>query len=181
VNSRKQSYLFQIMPLGSHHNRAAFSCGVESLDRYLQKQAGQDVAKHVAAVFVATPNGQTIAGFYTLSAHAISAGELPLGIARKLPRYPSVPVTLLGRLAVNKEFQSQGLGEILLLDALKRAMASTLEVASAALVVDAQDENARNFYLRYDFIPFLAQPSRLFYLMKSVEKLFHAMEGQQGE
>jgi len=176
VNSRQQNYRYQITPLGNHHNRAAFLCGVEPLDRYLQKQAGQDVAKHVAAIFVATSDAQTIAGFYTLSAHAIRPGELPPDIAKKLPRYPSVPVTLLGRLAVNKEFQRRGLGEILLLDALKRALPHSREVASAAVVVDAKDENARNFYVRHDFIPFPVQPSRLFYLMKSIEKLFRFPE-----
>jgi predicted GNAT family N-acyltransferase len=176
VKPDQQNYPFEITPLGDHHNRAAFSCGVEPLDRYLQKQASQDVAKHVAAVFVATPDAQTIAGFYTLSAHAISPGDLPPEVAKKLPRYPSVPVTLLGRLAVSVAFQGQRLGEILLLDALKRALVHSREVASAAVVVDAKDENVRTFYLRHDFIPLPAQPNRLFFLMKSIEKLFHGAE-----
>jgi predicted GNAT family N-acyltransferase len=107
-----------------------------------------------------------------LCAHAITPGDLPLEVAKKLPRYPTVSVTLLGRLAVSVAFQGQRLGEILLLDALKRALLRSREVASAAVVVDAKDENARNFYLRHDFILLSAQPNRLFFLIKSIEKLF---------
>ena len=163
---------YRIEPLGGKHNRTAFSCGVQALDRYLQKQAGQDVSKRAAAVFVTTPDGATIAGFYTLSAHLVNLADLPENIAKKLPRYPNVPATLLGRLAVSENFHDQGIGELLLLDALKRALGNTREVASAVVVVDAKDENARGFYLRHDFIPLPAQPNRLFYPMKTIEKLF---------
>jgi len=172
VTPEQRSYPFQITPLGTQHDRVAFSCGIEALDRYLQKQASQDVAKRVAAVFVATPDDKTIAGFYTLSAHAISPGDLPPEVAKTLPRYPTAPATLLGRLAVSEAFQGRGLGEYLLLDALKRALVHGREVASAAVVVDAKDENARKFYLRHDFISLPAKPNRLFFLMKAIEKLF---------
>ena len=145
---------------------------MEALDRYLQKQAGQDVTKRVAAVFVITPDGATIAGFYTLSAHLVNLADLPENITKKLPRYPNIPATLLGRLAVNENFRGQGIGELLLLDAFKRALENTREVASAVIVVDAKDENARRFYLRHDFTPLPAQPNRLFYPMKTIEKLF---------
>jgi hypothetical protein len=75
----------------------------------MQKQASQDVAKHVAAVFVATPDAKTIAGFCTLSAYAVSLGDLPPEVAKNLPFYPSTPATLLGRLAVSAAFQNRGL------------------------------------------------------------------------
>jgi GNAT superfamily N-acetyltransferase len=172
VKREQDNTLYRIEPLGETHNRAAFSCGVEALDRYLQKQAGQDISKHVAAAFVITPNGETIAGFYTLSAHVISLGELPESVAKKLPRYPNVPATLLGRLAVSKDFRGRGIGELLLFDAFKRVLVHSSEVASAAVVVDAKDERARNFYLGHDFIPLPSQPNRLFYLVKTIEKLF---------
>jgi predicted GNAT family N-acyltransferase len=165
-------------PLGSKHNRAAFSCGVTALDRYLQKQAGQDVSKRVAAVFVLTPDGVKIAGYYTLSAHVVNPGDLPANVARKLPRYPNIPATLLGRLAVSTDFRGQGVGELLLLDALHRVLTSTREVASAMVVVDAKDETARTFYLHHDFIPLPAQPNRLFYPVKTIEKLFETGSGQ---
>lgn len=172
--NREDTVQYRIESLGDQHKRADFSCGVEALDRYLQKQAGQDASKHVAAVFVITPNGETIAGFYTLSAHAISLSDLPDNIAKKLPRYPNVPATLLGRLAVSKDFRGRNIGELLLLDAFKRVLANTREVASTVVAVDAKDERAREFYLRHDFIVLPSQPNRLFYPVKTIEKLFGA-------
>src|SRR5437764_12459784 len=86
---------FRIEPLHDRHDRAAFSCGVEPLDHYLRTQAGQNLKKRVAAVFVVTPDGKTIAGFYTLSAHMLNLNDLPAGIANKLPKYPHLPTTLL--------------------------------------------------------------------------------------
>jgi len=168
----KPEFNFKIEPLNNHHDRAAFSCDVEELDRYLLKQAGQDVKKRVAVVFVATKDGRTIAGFYTLSAHMLNVGELPEEVAKKLPRYPNVPATLLGRLAVGKEFRGRGLGEFLLMDALKQSLASTQYVASAAVVVDSKNDAARRFYERYDFMSLPSQPTRLFYLMKTIAALF---------
>jgi GNAT superfamily N-acetyltransferase len=172
VNGEQETIRYRIEPLGEKHNRAAFSCGVEALDRYLQRQAAQDISKHVAAAFVITPDGETSAGFYTLSAHIVSLGDLPEKVSKKLPRYPNVPATLLGRLAVSKEFRGWGIGELLLLDAFKRVLVNAREVASAAVVVDAKDERARDFYLRHDFVPLSSQSNRLFYPVKTIEKLF---------
>ena len=121
---------------------------------------------------MATPDGKTIAGFYTLSAHLLKLGDLPAEIGKKLPKYPDLPTTLLGRLAVSLDFRGQGLGEFLLLDALRRALAGSRQVASAAVVVDAKDEKASAFYRHYDFISLPTQPSRLFYLMSSIARLF---------
>jgi ribosomal protein S18 acetylase RimI-like enzyme len=171
VNEQHAETQYRIEPLSDKHNRAGFSCGVEALDRYLQKQAGQDVSRCVAAAFVITADGTTIGGFYTLSAHLVNLADLPESVAKKLPRYPNVPATLLGRLAVSEDFRSQGIGELLLLDALKRAFGNTREVASAVVVVDAKDERARGFYLRHDFMPLPTQPNRLFYPMKTTVKL----------
>lgn len=163
---------YRIEPLHDRHDRTIFSCGVELLDHYLRTQAGQNLKKRVAAVFVATPDSKTIAGFYTLSAHLLNLGDLPAEIAKKLPKYPLLPATLLGRLAVSLDFRGQRLGEFLLLDALRRALAGSKQVASAAVVVDAKDENASAFYRRYDFVSLPAQPTRLFYLMSSIARLF---------
>lgn len=172
MSQERSEVEYRIEPLGSRHHRAAFSCGVDALDRYLQRQAGQDVSKRVAAVFVLTPDGETIAGYYTLSAHVVNLPDLPENVARKLPRYPSVPATLLGRLAVSTNFRGQGIGELLLLDAFRRVLATVREIASALVVVDAKDENARNSYLHHDFLPLPSQPNRLFYPVKDLEKLF---------
>jgi ribosomal protein S18 acetylase RimI-like enzyme len=145
----------------------------------LYRQAGQDVSKHVAAAFVVTPDGETIAGFYTLSAHVINLGDLPDSIAKRLPRYPNVPATLLGRIAVSVDFRGRGIGELLLLDAFRRVLANTQEVGSAVLVVDAKDERAREFYLRHDFIPLPSQPNRFFYSVKTMEKLLEPKQGRK--
>jgi GNAT superfamily N-acetyltransferase len=169
---------YRIEPLGARHQRDEFFCGVEALDRYLRKQASQDLGKYVTATFVITPDGLRIAGFYTLSAHSIHLGDLPENVAKKLPRYPNVPATLLGRLAVSTDFRGEGLGELLLLDALKRALRSTREVASAAVLVDAKGDLARQFYLRYGFIPLPEHANRLFYPMKTVAKLFGPRRGE---
>lgn len=162
---------FQIEPLDNRHDRAAFSCGDDDLDRYLQKQAGQDVKKRVAVVFVASPDGKTIAGFYTLSAHMLHLNDLPEEVAKRLPKYPNVPVTLLGRLARSKDFPGQGVGELLLMDALRRALNGSKIVASAAVVVDAKNNYARKFYEDHDFVQLPLQPMRLYYPMQTIAGL----------
>jgi GNAT superfamily N-acetyltransferase len=162
---------FNVEPLGPRHNRNAFSCGVPALDRYLQKQASQDVSKYVAATFVITPDGATIAGFYSLSSYAVSLADLPEEIGKKLPRYPEVPATLLGRLAVSSEFQGQGVGGLLLANALGRALMTSSTVASAVVVVDAKDEVLLNFYIHHGFIPLATFPNRLIYPVKSIRGL----------
>ncbi len=163
---------FVVEPLGSRHNRAAFSCGVPALDTYLQKQAGQDLKKRAAVAFVITPDGTTIAGYYTLSQYAVQLDVVPPEIAKKLPKYPLVPATLLGRLAVSTAFQGQGLGALLLMDALYRVLAHGKEVASAGVVVDGKDAAALAFYKKYGFIELPEIERRLFLPMGTVERLF---------
>jgi GNAT superfamily N-acetyltransferase len=160
---------FAIEPLGRAHDRTAFSCGVEALDRYLKQQAGQDARKNAAAPFVLLEQGSKIVkGYYTLSMTGIDVEGLPEEIARTLPRYPVAPAALLGRLAVDRGCRGQGLGGLLLADALKRLMRS--EIAWAAVVVDALDDTARAFYEHYGFIPFPDCPLKLFMLKKTVEQ-----------
>jgi predicted GNAT family N-acyltransferase len=93
-------------------------------------------------------------------------------MAKKLPKYPLVPATLLGRLAVDVRLRGKGAGEHLLMDALRRALEASREVASVAVVVDAKDDSAVSFYRRYGFIGFADQPRRLFLPMAVIEKPF---------
>ena len=130
---------FRIAPLGLKHDRVAFSCGVDLLDLYLRKQTGQDFKKHAAVPFVLTPDGSTIAGYYTLSQYAVQLDNVPAAVVKKLPRYPLAPTTLVGRLAVSIDFRGQGYGETLLMDALHRILQHSQEVASACVIVDAKD------------------------------------------
>jgi predicted GNAT family N-acyltransferase len=163
---------YRIEALEAHHDRASFCCGVSELDIYLQQQAGQDLKRKLAAVFVLTPDGKTISGFYSLSAHSIAGADLPPDVAKRLPRFP-LPVTLLGRMAIAQALQGSGLGEHLLLDALNRALKGSRQIASWAVVVDAK-AGARSFYLRHDFVPLPTSPDRLFLPMKTIETLFAA-------
>jgi predicted GNAT family N-acyltransferase len=162
-----------IAPLSKHHDRALFSCGHAALDRYLQQQARQDAEKHVAAPFVlSTPPALTVLGYYTLSASTVNTSELPDALIKKLPRYPQLPVTLLGRLAVDQSMKGQGLGEFLLMDALHRCLEVAANIAAMAVVVDAKDEAAAAFYQHFGFLPLQQQPRRLYLSMKTVAALF---------
>lgn len=161
-----------VEPLGRQHDRTAFHCGADALDRYLKQQARQDADKRVAAPFVAVnPPITRVLGYYTLSASVVTLTDLPDELTRKLPRYPQLPVTLLGRLAVDQSARGQRLGEHLLLDALHRSLTHADEIAAMAVVVDAKDENAAAFYRHYEFIPLQAQPRRLYVPMRVVAQL----------
>ena len=160
-----------IEPLGPHHDRAAFSCGEPALDGYLQRQASQDIRRRVAQLFVAlgAAPGQ-IAGYYSLSAASFEKGELPPALAKRLPHYP-VPAAVLGRLAVDRAQQGRGLGEMLLLDAIRRVVRASTTIAVYAIIVDAKNERAQAFYERYGFRPFVSGPRRLFLPLETFEKL----------
>ena len=115
---------YRVEPLGKSHDREGFSCGSPPLDRYLRQQARQDAEKRVAAPFVLIePPASQVLGYYTLSASVVDASELPNTLARKLPRYPQLPVTLLGRLALDQGMKGRGAGEFLLMNALRRSLA----------------------------------------------------------
>lgn len=164
-------FAYVVEALNTQHNRSDFECGVEALDRYLKQQASQDMRRRVAALFVLVDlDLSRIAGYYTLAATAIRLAELPMEISKKLPKYPLVPATLLGRLAVDQSYQGQGVGSFLLMDALRRSFNN--EIASMAVVVDAKDDKARDFYEHHQFITFPEQSQRLYLPMTSIAKLF---------
>lgn len=159
----------RIRPLDVEDDRSTFECGTQSLDRYFQKQVTQDIRRRVTKCFIAVASGHIIAGYYTLSAASVPLTDLPGGVKNKLPRYPSVPVVRLGRLAVDNNFKGRGLGGALLADALIRAGKS--DVAAYALIADAKDESARKFYLHHGFIALPDSPATLFLPLASVKKL----------
>lgn len=160
-----------IEPLGSHHDRTAFSCGEPALDSYLQRQASQDVRRRVAQLFVALGDAPgKIAGYYSLSAASFEKHELPPALAKRLPHYP-VPAAVLGRLAIDRAHQGRGLGETLLLDAIRRVVRASATIAVYAIVVDAKNERAQAFYESYGFRAFAGEPRRLFLPLETFEKL----------
>lgn len=125
----------------------------------------------MAQVFVAAGDAPgAIVGYYSLSAASFERHELPPNLAKRLPHYP-VPAALLGRLAVDRTHQGQGLGEILLLDAVRRVVRAGTAIAVYALVVDAKSETARGFYERYGFRAFPGAPRRLFLPLATLAKL----------
>lgn len=159
----------QIEALGKHHDRAGFSCGAEALDRYLRQQARQDADKHVAAPFVLVdPPSVEVLGYCTLSASVLDVGDIADDLARKLPRYPQLPVTLIGRLAVDRRLKGRGCGSLLLMDALHRSLTHATEIAAMAVIVDAKDDAAERFYRHFDFLPLQKTPRRLYLPMKAV-------------
>jgi ribosomal protein S18 acetylase RimI-like enzyme len=151
---------FAFEPLGANHNRSAFSCGVPALDRYFRELATQDIRRRVSNCFVALDSTGTIAGYYTFAATSLPLTELPPEQARRLPRYPSFPACLVGRLAVDQQFRGRGLGSMLIVDAIARAMRA--EPAIFALIVDAKDEVALGFYEHLGFHRFASQPMTLY-------------------
>lgn len=155
---------YQILPLNtSVHDRADFDCGEAPLNRYLREQASQDIKRKVAGCWVLVSPGSPkfVLGFYTLSTEVVDMKELgdaDPDVAKRLPRYPRLGAVLLGRLAVAKPAQKQGLGELLLFDAIHRTL--NAQIPAALMITDPKDANSAAFYRKYGFKPL--NPERLF-------------------
>ena len=151
AQSAERSSAYRIELLTKSHDRTAFGCSIEPLDRYLKVQASQDMRRRVASCFVAIDAATSeIAGYYTLAATGLPLDLFPDEIIRRLPRYPVVPAGLLGRLAVSTKHQGKSLGKAMLFDALRR-IAET-DLMAFALVVDAKDDAAVSFYEHFGFV-----------------------------
>jgi GNAT superfamily N-acetyltransferase len=152
---------FRVEALGPAHARETFSCGVQALDQYLVTQASQDVRRRMSACYVAVEvSSNRLAAYYTLAAGGVPLNDLPPELTKRLPRYPSVPVARVGRLAVEQAFHGRKLGAALLADAALRAAQS--EVAVYALIVDVKDDVAAEFYRHHGFDPIGGNARQLF-------------------
>jgi GNAT superfamily N-acetyltransferase len=162
---------FKIGLLNSSLNKKNFSCGKPMLDNYLHTQAGQDVKRKLCVVFVLV-EGDVIAGYYTLSNASVPAALMPEAVRKKMPgSYTALPVTLLGRLAVDKNYKGQGLGCILLIDALKRCYdVAGKSLGSIGVVVDPLDDDAIAFYKKFGFI-LLPDSGKMFLPMADIAGL----------
>lgn len=161
---------WNIHAFSSSADREGFDCGVAPLNRYFEKQIGQDVRRKACASYVVTRRGSDcILGYYTISASSVHLATLPIEVVKKLPRYPHVPAFLIGRLAVSRDEQGNGLGRILVMDALLRCLDLSAEVGAALVLVDAKDKSASNFYRRFQFIPL--DTTRLFLPITTVANL----------
>ncbi|OFY44036.1 MAG: GNAT family N-acetyltransferase [Bacteroidetes bacterium GWF2_40_14] len=144
-----------------------------NIDNYLVKQATQDVKRKLSACFVIADNPiKRIKGYYTLSNSSISLESIPETIRERLPKsYINIPLTLIGRLAVDKIYQGQGIGKIMLVDALKRCHELSKQIGSFAVIVDPLDKDAELFYLKFGFIK-LPDSGKMFLSMKTIDQLF---------
>jgi GNAT superfamily N-acetyltransferase len=150
-----------IEPLGKH-DRAAFSCGVAALDDWFHLRAGQDEKRNVARVFVAIDGQRRIVGFYSLNSFTLAIADLPPEYAKHLPRYDLIPAALIGHLARDQRVRSEGIGGLLLADAVRRVIGASRSLAVFAIVVEATNEEAAAFYSGFGFAPFPSRPLRLF-------------------
>jgi GNAT superfamily N-acetyltransferase len=150
-----------IEPLGKH-DRTEFSCGVAALDDWFHARAGQDEKRNVARVFVAVDNQRRIVGFYSLSSFTLAITDLPREYAKRLPRYDLIPAALIGRLARDERVRGEGIGDLLLADAVRRVIGASHSLAVFAIVVEARNEEAAAFYRNFGFAPFPSRPLRLF-------------------
>ena len=162
-----------IQPLTRQHDRDTFDCGVEPLNVFLRTTAIQHQDKGVSRTFVLTDPAMIppsrILGFFTLSACEGLAAQLPPTIAKSLPR--QIPAVLLGRLAIDREFQSQGYGSVLLFEAIRRVAATSTQIGIAGLFVDAKDAAALSFYRKFGFISLASDQRRLFLPLATLRQI----------
>ncbi|OGA46318.1 MAG: GNAT family N-acetyltransferase [Betaproteobacteria bacterium RIFCSPLOWO2_12_FULL_62_58] len=153
--------MLSIQPLRGNHDRSRFDSGSGELDLWLRQTAQQHQRRGISKTFVAVADDEPsrVLGFYALTACEVVSQDLPDDLAKRLPR--KVPGIRLGRLAVDRTVQGQGLGELLLMDALDRARRVLEHVGVHALFVDAKDERAAAFYRKYGFRPLPEQPLQL--------------------
>ncbi len=164
--------LFRVRALDASIDRKSFTSGTAALDQYFQQQVTQDIRRRVTACFVALTDKGRVAGYYTLATASLLLTDLPAELAKKLPRYPSLPTVRMGRLAVAQEFTKQGLGGALLADALERSIRS--EITAYAMVVDAKDDCATRFYLHHGFTSLPEAPQTLFLPLATAQKILSA-------
>ena len=158
-----------IEPLGPDHERTPFSCGKTPLDDFIRARVSQYEKRRLGKTFVAVPKGaKRVIGFYTIAVAAVAFELLPFHKSRKLPKHP-VPVVLLARLAVDQSSQGMRLGEALLLDALQRALDLSSGLGVHAVEVDALDEAAASFYIKYGFVPLMDNPLHLYLPITTLE------------
>ena len=164
---------WRIEPLKQEHDRSQFNCGEAALDEYLRRYARQNQDSGIARTFVAlgAAEPKRVLGYYSLAVGAIDRANLPVQAAKRFPGFP-IPIARIGRLAVDRTMQGQGLGEDLMMDALRRSLRVASEVGIAAVLIDAKHERAKRFYARYEFEALPDQPLTLWLPMAAVRRLF---------
>ena len=163
--------IWMIRRLEKSHDRTNFECGQPLLDEWLKDRASQFDRRDLSRTFVATrPELVAVLGYYAISTHRVMYEVLPTAEAKGLPRL-AVPVLLIGKLAVDRRVQGQGLGALLLVDALRRSLQISEQVGIRAVEVDAIDDAARKFYMKFGFRSLLDDPRHLFLTISEIRKL----------
>lgn len=162
--------IIRILAIREEHRREEFDCGVEALNAYLRRYARQNHEKNIARTYVAVDEAKQVLGYYSLASASIEFESLPEDYAKRLPKYP-VPAVRIARLAVSKEAQGKGLGERLLVDALKRILAVSAEVGVHVILVDAKNDKAKAFYQHYGFNGLHDKSTTLFMPLKTARAL----------
>lgn len=162
---------FRIEKLQSNHILEGFDCGKESLNRFLIRNALQNQYANASQTYVLIIADRVI-GYHTLVVGEAAFAEAPERLTKGLARH-SVPIMLLARLAVARDFQGRGVGQSLLKDALLRTLQAADIAGIRAFAVHAQDNEARDFYVHFDFIISPSDPMHLFLLLKDIKALIH--------
>lgn len=164
---------FAAEPLSKAHDRSDFACGNDRIDSYFRETVSQDMKRRYASCFVAVEMATgRVAGFYTLSSNNVPLNQVPEPLAKKLPRYPTIPAVLIGWLGRHKEYAGLGLGEALLFDAIKTV--ATAPIGVHAIFADAIDDDAASFYRAFGFTPLIERPRTLYLPVKSALTLLEA-------
>ena len=159
----------RVEKLRPDHTIESFDCSREELNRYLQRFAWQNQQAGVAQTYIGLA-GDAVIGYYTLAVGHVTREEAPERLTKGLARHP-VPIMLLARLAVDHRWQGQGVGKALIKDAMLRTLQAADIAGIRAFAVHAKDEEARRFYLKFDFIPSPSDPMHLFVLLKDVRRV----------
>lgn len=162
----------RVEKLRPDHPIEIFDCGKEDLNRYLQRFSWQNQQAGAAQTYIGL-SGDAVIGYYTLAVGHVAREEAPERLTKGLARHP-VPIMLLARLAVDHRWQGQGVGKALLKDAMLRTLQAADIAGIRAFAVHAKDEDARRFYLKFDFIPSPSDPMHLFVLLKEVRRMIAA-------
>lgn len=157
------------------HNKKNFKCGKDSLDNYIKLNAKKDVVSNLAACFVITQDNDVI-GYYTLSCSSEDIEEVPDEMKKGIKgNYDNVPIILIGRLAIDKNYQGMGLGKVLFTDCLKRVLETSIIIGAFAVCVDPIDDDAKEFYQKFGFIP-LNDSNRMILPIKTLKKSFEQLK-----
>ena len=157
-----------IEKLRRDHPLDAFDCGQPDLNRWLIRYALQSQASNATQTYLGIVNG-VVAGYYSLAVGQVEYADAPERLRKGLASHP-VPIMLLARLAVHKDWQKKGIGRALLKDAVLRTLQAADLAGIRALAVHAKDDAARRYYEQFDFLPSPADPLHLFVLLKDIRR-----------